>query len=124
MNPDLASNFAFFRNSVSVADPVISRAIEREELRQRSQIELIAPKNYLSRASREALGSIMALTSVEGYPGRRYHAGVGNIDEIEQLAIDRAKQMFGASHANVQPHSDTQANQAVYFAHSNLATRF
>jgi glycine hydroxymethyltransferase len=106
----------FFSDSISVTDPVIYRAIEREELRQKSQIELIAPKNYLSRASREALGSFMALTSVEGYPGRRYHAGVGNIDEIEQLAIERARQMFGAIHANVQPHSGTQANQAVYFA--------
>ncbi|WP_095205172.1 serine hydroxymethyltransferase [Mesorhizobium carmichaelinearum] len=106
----------FFQKRLSRSDPAIFAAIGQEEDRQRTQIELIAPKNYLSGSSREALASIMAFTSVEGYPGKRYHAGVANIDIIEQHAINRAKQMFQAGHANVQPHSGTQSNQAVYFA--------
>lgn len=106
----------FFRTGLSKTDPEILAAIEREQVRQQDQIELIAPKNYQSRAAREGLASIMSFTSVEGYPGRRFHAGVKNIDDIELIAIERAKQMFGAVHANVQPHSGTQANQAIFYS--------
>lgn len=107
---------ALFARRLCDSDPELFAVISREEIRQRTQIELIAPKNYMSRAARDAMGSIMGFTSVEGYPGQRYHAGVGNIDAIETLAIERAKRVFGAAHANVQPHSGTQANQGVYFA--------
>ncbi|SCM77428.1 Serine hydroxymethyltransferase 1 [uncultured Pleomorphomonas sp.] len=106
----------FFEKHLSDTDVEISRLINLEEQRRKAQIELIAPKNYLSVSSREALNSFMSFTSVEGYPGKRYHAGVANIDAIERLAIARAKEMFEAAHANVQPHSGTQANQAAYFA--------
>jgi glycine hydroxymethyltransferase len=112
-NPNLRD---FFKLGLCKTDPEIFAAIEREKLRQQDQIELIAPKNYQSQAAREGLASIMSFTSVEGYPGRRFHAGVVNIDDIETIAIRRAKQMFGAHHANVQPHSGTQANQAVFFS--------
>lgn len=107
---------SFFGKHLSDTDVEISHLINLEEQRQKAQIELIAPKNYLSVSSREALNSFMSFTSVEGYPGKRYHAGVANIDAIERLAIARAKEMFEAAHANVQPHSGTQANQAAYFA--------
>ncbi|WP_095204652.1 serine hydroxymethyltransferase [Mesorhizobium carmichaelinearum] len=106
----------FFEEPLTQADPEVARYIAAEESRQRGQIELIAPKNYLSRAAREAMGSIVVFATVEGYPGKRYHAGVENVDGIERLAIERAKAMFAAGHANVQPHSGTQSNQAVYFA--------
>jgi glycine hydroxymethyltransferase len=106
----------FFADELAASDPTIEAAIRREERRQRSQIELIAPKNYMSRAAREALGSILSFTSVEGYPGRRYHAGTINLDAVESLAIERACELFRCSYANLQPHSGTQANQAVFFA--------
>ncbi|MDX8355493.1 serine hydroxymethyltransferase [Cognatiyoonia sp. IB215182] len=107
---------SFFYDSMKQVDPAVFYAIEAENQRQNAAIEMIAPKNYLSAAVRQGVSSIMSMTSIEGYPGKRYHAGVQNIDTIEQLAIDRAKEMFGASHANVQPNSGTQANQAVFFA--------
>lgn len=107
---------SFFVQDLSARDSEVFDAIADDARRQRRQIELIAPKNYLSKAGRQALSSIMAFTSVEGYPGRRYHAGVANIDRIERLAVERARAMFQAAHANVQAHSGTQANQAVYFA--------
>jgi glycine hydroxymethyltransferase len=114
---NMASDLSdFFTKPLASADAEICNAIRREQERQESQIELIAPKNYQSRAARDGLASIMGFTSVEGYPGNRYHAGIKNIDEIESIAIDRAKKMFGAAHANVQPHSGTQANQAIYFS--------
>ncbi|WP_406723643.1 serine hydroxymethyltransferase [Streptomyces sp. GD-15H] len=97
-------------------DGDLMRAVVAEEDRQHSQIELLAPKNYASRATREAFASIVSFTTIEGYPGRRFHAGMVNLDAIERLAIDRAKQLFGCSYANVQPHSGTQANQAVFYA--------
>jgi glycine hydroxymethyltransferase len=106
----------FFGHTMAEADPEIHAAVRREGRRQDRQIELIAPKNYMSRAVREAHDSMLAFTSVEGYPGRRWHAGVVNLDEIERLAIARAKRLFGCCYANVQPHSGTQANQAVFFA--------
>ncbi|PBB51863.1 MULTISPECIES: serine hydroxymethyltransferase [Mesorhizobium] len=106
----------FFEEPLAQADPEVARYILADESRQRSQVELIAPKNYMSKAVREAMGSMVVFTTVEGYPGKRYHAGVENVDAIERLAIERAKAMFGAGYANVQAHSGSQANQAVYFA--------
>lgn len=106
----------FFHAPVTEIDAAIASLIELESERQESQLELIAPKNYMSRAVRAAHDSMLAFTSVEGYPGRRWHAGVVNLDEIERTAIRRAAEAFGGAHANVQPHSGTQANQAVFFA--------
>jgi glycine hydroxymethyltransferase len=106
----------FFTDDLAAVDAEVDAALSREEQRQRGQLELIAPKNYMSRAARQALASIIAFTSVEGYPGERWHAGTINLDEIEELAAARARDLFGCSYANVQPHSGTQANQAVFFA--------
>jgi len=110
--------------SISAADPVeiydtdpeIYSALRKETRRQRENIELIASENYVSRAVREAQGSVMTNKYAEGYPGKRWYNGCEFVDEAERLAIDRAKQLFGAEHANVQPHSGSQANMAVYFA--------
>ncbi|AEG58036.1 serine hydroxymethyltransferase [Sinorhizobium meliloti] len=112
-------NTWFFNETLADADPEVALHIAAEEARLRGQIELVAPKNYLSRAAREAMNSMVVFATIEGYPGKRYHAGVENFDAIERLAIERAKAMFGGGHANVQPHSGTQANQAVYFATLN-----
>jgi glycine hydroxymethyltransferase len=106
----------FFTRELAAIDSDIDGALAREEQRQRGQLELIAPKNYMSRAARQAHASIIAFTSVEGYPGERWHAGTINLDEIEDLAVSRARELFGCGYANVQPHSGTQANQAVFFA--------
>jgi glycine hydroxymethyltransferase len=106
---------AFFSAPIDEVDVEVAAAIAREEQRQRSQIELIAPKNYMSRAARQGLASIIAFTSVEGYPGERWHAGTVNLDAIEELAAARARALFRCRYANVQPHSGTQANQAVFF---------
>ncbi|MBV8368021.1 MAG: serine hydroxymethyltransferase, partial [Candidatus Eremiobacteraeota bacterium] len=97
-------------------DPELYAAIENEERRQRDNLELIASENYASRAVREATASVMTNKYAEGYPGRRYYGGCEFVDVAEQLAIDRAKQIFGAEHANVQPHAGAQANMAVFMA--------
>ncbi len=97
-------------------DPDVFRIIEREKERMRNGIELIASENYTSPAVLEAVGSILTDKYAEGLPGRRYYGGCEFIDQAEQLAIDRAKQLFGAQHANVQPHSGAQANYAAYMA--------
>ena len=97
-------------------DPDIYAAIQAEEERQRNTIILIASENYTSKAVMEAQGSTLTEKYAEGYPGRRYYAGCENVDVAERLAQERAKQLFGAQHANVQPHSGVQANMAVYFA--------
>jgi RpiB/LacA/LacB family sugar-phosphate isomerase len=97
-------------------DPQIAEAIEREKLRQQENIELIASENFVSPAVMEAQGSVLTNKYAEGYPKKRWYGGCENIDSIEQLAIDRAKKLFGAEHANVQPHSGSGANMAVYFA--------
>jgi RpiB/LacA/LacB family sugar-phosphate isomerase len=102
--------------SLSEADPEIFAAIEAEGLRQFENIELIASENFTSRAVMEAQGSCLTNKYAEGYPGRRWYGGCENVDVVELLAIDRAKQLFGAEHANVQPHSGSQANMAVYFS--------
>jgi glycine hydroxymethyltransferase len=98
------------------ADPEIFDAIAAEEKRQRENIELIASENFTSRAVMEAQGSVMTNKYAEGYPRKRWYGGCEYVDVAEQLAIDRAKRLFGCEHANVQPHSGTQANMAVYFA--------
>ncbi len=97
-------------------DPEVAEAIRLDTDRQNHKILLIASENYASRAVLEAQGSVLTNKYAEGYPGRRYYGGCENVDRVEQLAIDRAKELFGADHANVQPHSGSQANQAVYFA--------
>ena len=112
----MSNNDAFFSRSLADTDPDIFGAIEKELGRQRHEIELIASENIVSRAVLEAQGSIMTNKYAEGYPGKRYYGGCEHVDVVEQLAIDRAKQLFGADFANVQPHSGSQANAAVYMA--------
>ena len=97
-------------------DPEIAELLERETERQRNQIELIASENFTWPSVFEAVGSTPTNKYAEGYPGRRYYGGCEVVDEIEQLAIDRAKELFGAEHANVQPHAGAQTNMAVYMA--------
>ena len=97
-------------------DPEIAGLLGREVERQRNQIELIASENFTWPAVMEAIGSTPTNKYAEGYPGRRYYGGCEVVDEIEQLAIDRAKELFGADHANVQPHAGAQTNMAVYMA--------
>ncbi|MCL6515836.1 serine hydroxymethyltransferase [Alicyclobacillus sp.] len=97
-------------------DPEVARAMEQELGRQRAKIELIASENFVSRAVMEAMGSVLTNKYAEGYPGRRYYGGCEYVDIVENLARDRVKRLFGAEHANVQPHSGAQANMAVYFA--------
>src|SRR6187200_1193800 len=97
-------------------DPEVAALLERELERQRGEIELIASENFTWPAMLEAVGSVPTNKYSEGYPGRRYYGGCEVVDEIEQLAIDRAKTLFGAEHANVQPHAGAQTNMAVYFA--------
>ena len=95
-------------------DPEIAKAIANERTRQNDGLELIASENFVSRAVMEAQGSVMTNKYAEGYPGKRYYGGCEFVDVAETLAIDRAKELFGAEHANVQPHSGAQANMAVY----------
>ncbi|HEY7482531.1 MAG TPA: serine hydroxymethyltransferase [Gemmatimonadales bacterium] len=102
--------------SLRDADPLVAHLIDRELARQRHGLELIASENFASRAVIDAMGTPLTNKYAEGYPGRRYYGGCEVIDEIEQLAIDRLKQIFGAEHANVQPHSGAQANFAAFMA--------
>jgi glycine hydroxymethyltransferase len=101
---------------IEVTDPAVYAPIRAEEKRQRNNIELIASENFASPSVMEAQGSVLTNKYAEGYPGRRWYGGCDNVDVIEQLAIDRLKTLFGAEHANVQPHSGSQANTAVYFS--------
>src|SRR6056297_194440 len=103
-------------NYLESVDPAIAKAIENELGRQRDKIELIASENFVSRAVLEAQGSIMTNKYAEGYPNKRYYGGCEYVDVAEDLARDRAKELFNAEHANVQPHSGSQANMAVYMA--------
>jgi glycine hydroxymethyltransferase len=96
-------------------DPDIAKALAEEALRQHRNLELIASENFVSEAVLEAMGSVLTNKYAEGYPGRRYYGGCEVVDVVEDLAIARAKELFGAEHANVQPHSGAQANMAVYF---------
>ena len=97
-------------------DPVLAELLDLEWVRQQNTLELIASENHVSRAVMEATGCLLTNKYAEGYPGRRYYGGCQIVDQVEQMAIDRAKQLFGAEHVNVQPHSGSQANMAVYFA--------
>lgn len=103
-------------DDLKVVDPEIAEAIDAELSRQRNKLELIASENIVSTAVMAAQGSVLTNKYAEGYPGKRYYGGCENVDVIEQLAIDRAKKLFGAEYANVQPHSGAQANMAVFFA--------
>ncbi|WP_053985807.1 serine hydroxymethyltransferase [Niameybacter massiliensis] len=103
-------------NEVKKVDPEIAALIEQETKRQQSKIELIASENFVSEAVMAAMGSTLTNKYAEGYPGKRYYGGCEVVDQVEDLARERAKQLFGADHANVQPNSGSQANQAVFFA--------
>lgn len=103
-----------YTSGLSSIDPQVFEIINREHQRQKDNIELIASANFVSRAVLEATGSILTNKVAEGYPGRRYFSGCENIDELENLAIARAKQLFGAAHANLEPYTGSQANHAVY----------
>lgn len=103
-------------SSLNDIDPRVAAAIEQDNQRQRLNINLIAAENYVSRAVLEAQGSLLTNKYAEGYPGNRYYGGCQNVDLVETLAIERAKKLFSADHANVQPHSGAQANMAAYFA--------
>jgi len=105
-----------FSNHLASTDPELWQAIQAENQRQEHHIELIASENYVSRAVLEAQGSQLTNKYAEGYPGKRYYGGCAQVDVAESLAIARAKELFGAAYANVQPHSGSQANQAVYIA--------
>ena len=111
MYSDLIDTIGF----VSQKDPELGAAMNRELMRQRRNIELIASENIVSPAVMAAMGSVLTNKYAEGYPGKRYYGGCEFVDEVEQLAIDRAKELFKAEHVNVQPHSGAQANLAVYF---------
>jgi glycine hydroxymethyltransferase len=111
-----ASLARFFSAPLAETDPELAAAIGRELVRQQDGIELIASENIVSAAVLEAQGSVLTNKYAEGYPGRRYYGGCAEVDVAEQLAIDRAKQLFGCTFANVQPHSGAQANQAVFLA--------
>ncbi|RWB57043.1 serine hydroxymethyltransferase [Mesorhizobium sp.] len=114
--PDTGAASRFFSAGVAVADHAVSDAMQRELSRQRNEIELIASENIVSRAVLEAQGSVLTNKYAEGYPGRRYYGGCQFVDEVEDLARERAKALFGCSFANVQPNSGSQANQSVFMA--------
>jgi glycine hydroxymethyltransferase len=111
-----AAERSYDLDAVAMSDPELYGALRAEERRQMENLELIASENYASRAVRQAAGSLMTNKYAEGYPGKRWYGGCEWVDVAERLAIDRAKQLFGAEHANAQPHSGSQANMAVYFA--------
>ncbi|WP_347538263.1 serine hydroxymethyltransferase [Roseovarius sp. CAU 1744] len=106
----------YFSSALAQTDPAIAKALNQELARQQTQIELIASENIVSRAVLDALGHEMTNKTLEGYPGARFHGGGQNVDIVEQAAIDRACELFGCAYANVQPHSGSQANLAVFFA--------
>src|SRR6202795_1579087 len=110
----LTAALAFLDRDLAATDPDVAHWIGEEERRQNMNLELIASENWVSRAVREAQGSVLTNKYAEGYPGRRYYGGCEFVDRIETLAIERAKALFGAEHANVQPHSGSQANMAAY----------
>ena len=105
-----------YLNNLQASDPAIYAAIQEELGRQRNKIELIASENFVTTAVMEAMGTVLTNKYAEGYPGHRYYGGCEYVDKVETLAIERAKELFGAEHANVQPHSGANANTAVYFA--------
>lgn len=111
-------------NPIADQDPELWKAFLAEEDRQANTLELIASENHVSAAVLAAAGSVFTNKYAEGYPGKRYYGGCENMDAVERLAIDRAKSLFGCDHANVQPHSGSQANQAVLLAAMNPGSRF
>ena len=111
-----AMGHGFLGRSLDTVDPEIADAIRLETTRQNDTLELIASENHVSKAVLTAMGSVFTNKYAEGYPGKRYYGGCGPTDIVETIAIDRAKELFGAEHANVQPHSGSQANMTVYFA--------
>ncbi len=111
-----AMGHEFLDRSLTDVDPEIADAIKLETERQNDTLELIASENHVSKAVLTAMGSVFTNKYAEGYPGKRYYGGCGPTDIVESIAINRAKELFGADHANVQPHSGSQANMAVYFA--------
>jgi glycine hydroxymethyltransferase len=115
-NTPIASHARFFSAPLTQTDPELATALARELVRQQDGIELIASENMVSAAVLEAQGSVLTNKYAEGYPGRRYYGGCGEVDVAEQMAIDRACRLFGCTYANVQPHSGAQANQAVFLA--------
>lgn len=121
---DMNQDNQFFSLELAKADPEISAAMKRELTRQSEQIELIASENIVSRAVLEAIGSVLTNKYAEGYPGKRYYGGCEFVDEAEELAIERAKKLFGCNFANVQPHSGAQANQGVFLALLNPGDTF
>ena len=106
----------YFERPLADVDPEVAEALGRELERQRRTLEMIASENFVPEAVLECQGSVLTNKYAEGYPGKRYYGGCEHVDVIEQLAIDRAKALFGAEHANVQPHAGAQANTAVYHA--------
>jgi glycine hydroxymethyltransferase len=106
----------FFARRLAAADPELADFVDGELKRQQGEIELIASENIVSRAVLDAQGSVLTNKYAEGYPGKRYYAGCTYVDGAEQLAIDRAKRLFGCDYANVQPNSGSQANQGAFFA--------
>ena len=110
------TNDAFFSANVEETDRDVFDVLRREMIRQQNQIELIASENIVSRAVLEAQGSVLTNKYAEGYPGKRYYGGCEVVDVVEEIAIERAKRLFGCEYANVQPHSGSQANQAVFMA--------
>ncbi|MEO0675100.1 MAG: serine hydroxymethyltransferase, partial [Pseudomonadota bacterium] len=106
----------FFSEQLASRDDAVFSAVQRELARQQEQIELIASENIVSQAVLEAQGSVLTNKYAEGYPGRRYYGGCEHVDVVEEVAIERLKALFSCAHANVQPHSGSQANQAVFLA--------
>src|ERR1044072_2260874 len=106
----------FFTADLQEVDPVVSEAIDNEVRREVNGLELIASENFVSEAVLQTMGSVFTNKYAEGYPQKRYYGGCEFADVVEQLAIDRAKEIFGAEHANVQPHSGAQANMSVFLA--------
>ena len=111
-------------NDLSTIDPEIADAILRELKRQQEGIELIPSENYTTRAVLQAVGSVFTNKYSEGYPAKRYYGGNEIVDEVETIAIERAKKLFGCEHVNVQPYSGSPANQAVFFALLNPKDKF
>jgi glycine hydroxymethyltransferase len=111
-----ATGHDFLHRGLDASDPEIADAIRLETKRQNDTLELIASENHVSHAVLTAMGSVFTNKYAEGYPGKRYYGGCGPTDIVENIAIARAKELFGAEHANVQPHSGSQANMSVYFA--------
>jgi glycine hydroxymethyltransferase len=113
---DAMTMTGFFSDPLAKTDPEVAAAIADELVRQQDQIEMIASENIVSVAVMEAQGSVLTNKYAEGYSGRRYYGGCEHVDVVETLAIERAKQLFGCSYVNVQPHSGAQANQAVFLS--------